>query len=364
MEWVETTGRTVAEAIEQALDRLGVAESDAEVVILEEPKTSMFGLRKTTARVRARVRPVQARAKRPTRRASGGDGKQRRAGSSPGGRSEGSGRGGRRPGRSDRGPSEKSNTSERQGGSTQPKSGSKPGGRQSGGGAVAGDGSSEPRPESDRPAGQRSRRGRGRSGAPRSGTEEVSGGRDKVATEEEEMSIETQAQQAEEFVRGVVERFGLDARTTSEIGEDTVRIDVSGENLGLLIGPRGATADALQELTRTAVQHRADEYGVRITVDVGGYRVRRAAALQQFAQRVAADVIESGEPQALDPMSAADRKVVHDAVNEIDGVRTTSEGEDPRRYVVIHTAGGSDLDTVASTSSTTDEPGTEDSAAD
>lgn len=149
------------------------------------------------------------------------------------------------------------------------------------------------------------------------------------------MSIEAQAELAERFVKGVVERFGLDASTTTEIDDETVRINVVGENLGLLIGPRGATADALQELTRTAVQHRSDEHGIRIVVDVGGYRLRRQAALQQFATRVAAEVLESGEPQALDPMNPPDRKVVHDAVNEIAGVRTTSEGEEPHRYVVV-----------------------------
>lgn len=150
------------------------------------------------------------------------------------------------------------------------------------------------------------------------------------------MSIESQAELAEEFVKGVVESFGLDADLNRSIEDETVRIEVSGESLGLLIGPRGTTVDALQELTRTAVQRRGEDANVRIVVDVGGYRVRRAAALQQFARRVANEVVESGQPQALDPMSAADRKVVHDAVNEIGTVHTTSEGEDPRRYVVIH----------------------------
>ena len=149
------------------------------------------------------------------------------------------------------------------------------------------------------------------------------------------MSIETQAELAEQFVQGVVERFGLEARTTREISEDTIRIDVVGDNLGLLIGPRGATADALQELTRTAVQRRGEEQGTRIVVDVGGYRLRRAEALRQFAQSVASEVLETGEAQALDPMSASDRKIVHDTVNEIAGLRTSSEGEEPRRYVVI-----------------------------
>jgi spoIIIJ-associated protein len=157
-----------------------------------------------------------------------------------------------------------------------------------------------------------------------------------LPTEEEEMSIEAQAELAEKFVQGVLGSFGLDATTTVQLSEETIRIDVVGENLGLLIGPRGTTADALQELTRTAVQRRAEEHGgVRIVVDVGGYRLRRAAALQQFTRRVANEVIESGEAQALDPMNPADRKIVHDTVNEIEGVRTVSEGDEPRRYVVI-----------------------------
>ncbi len=157
------------------------------------------------------------------------------------------------------------------------------------------------------------------------------------------MSIETQAELAEAFVRGVVERFGLEGRTTSQFDQDSIQIQVEGDNLGLLIGPRGATVDALQELTRTALQHR-DESRVRVTVDVGGYRLRRAAALRQFAQRVAAEVIETGESQALDAMSASDRKVVHDAINELTGVRTTSEGEDPRRYVVVHATSDTETD--------------------
>ena len=74
---------------------------------------------------------------------------------------------------------------------------------------------------------------------------------------------------------------------------------------------------------------------MRLRVDVGGYRERRREALAKFATKVAAQVVDSGEPASLEPMSAADRKVVHDAVNDIDGVQTSSEGEDPRRRVVI-----------------------------
>jgi spoIIIJ-associated protein len=72
-----------------------------------------------------------------------------------------------------------------------------------------------------------------------------------------------------------------------------------------------------------------------VRIDVAGYRQRRKEALERFASQVAADVVASGAAKALEPMHPADRKVVHDAINEIDGVRTTSEGEEPRRRVVI-----------------------------
>ncbi len=149
------------------------------------------------------------------------------------------------------------------------------------------------------------------------------------------MSIEAQSELAEAFVGGVVRCFGLSASVQSNVVDDVIEVSVTGEGLGLLVGPRGATIDALQELTRTAVQHRSDEHTGRIHVDVAGYRARRAIALREFAQRIAVEVVETGQSQALEPMSAPDRKIVHDAVHEIAGTATTSEGEDPRRYVVI-----------------------------
>lgn len=154
------------------------------------------------------------------------------------------------------------------------------------------------------------------------------------------MSIEAQAELAELFVRGVVDGFGFDATVESTISDDVIQVRVAGDGLGLLVGPRGVTVDALQELTRTAVQHRSDEHAGRIHVDVAGYRARRTAALQEFARRVAAEVAASGQAQALEPMNAVDRKAVHDAIGEVAGVVTGSEGEDPRRYVMIRPAAG------------------------
>ncbi len=330
MEWVETTGRSVDEALEIALDQLGVDAEDAEVVIVTEAKSGLFGLGRAPARIRARVRPAVPRPKRPRR--TGREGRS----SGSGGRSAGSAGGARvktKPAEGNGAPRRedaRSATSTNGGRTKGERSPSR-----SGNGAAERDDDS--RGAMDRPAPRRNRRGgRGRAGAA-VGTEE--GASASSFRQEDQMSVEQQAAQAVDFVRGVVERFGLVATTGSRIDGDHVFVDVRGDELGLLVGPRGATLDALQELTRTVVQRRGEEHGTRVIVDVAGYRERRAAALAAFVSRVAAEVASTGEAQALEPMNAPDRKIVHDTVNAIDGLATTSEGVDPHRYVVIRQAG-------------------------
>jgi spoIIIJ-associated protein len=155
------------------------------------------------------------------------------------------------------------------------------------------------------------------------------------------MSIDEQATLAHAFVAGLLERLGMTASTEVSTSEELETIDVSveGDGLGLLIGPHGATLGALQELTRTVVQRHTSEHSARVIVDVAGYRAKRAAALAQFARRIADEVLASGTPRALEPMSASDRKVVHDTVNELEGVATSSEGEGDDRHVVIRATG-------------------------
>jgi spoIIIJ-associated protein len=160
----------------------------------------------------------------------------------------------------------------------------------------------------------------------------------------EGMTLEEQAEVAREFLVGLLDEYGLEASVeTRVLDEETVELSATGEGLGMLVGPRGSTLAALQDLTRTAVQRRFPSRTDRILVDVAGYRERRADALRRFSEQVAGEVIETGAERALEPMSPADRKVVHDAVNEITGVVTRSEGEDPGRYIVISpSAPGSD----------------------
>jgi spoIIIJ-associated protein len=150
------------------------------------------------------------------------------------------------------------------------------------------------------------------------------------------LTLEEQGEAAREFVEGLIGEMGLQADVSVRVvDESTAEVAVDGQELGLLIGPGGATLGALQELTRTVVQKQTGGHSERILVDVAGYRARRAEALQRFTRQVAEEVLSSGEERALEPMSASDRKVVHDTVNELAGVQTRSEGEDPRRHIVI-----------------------------
>src|SRR6266700_1031405 len=284
MEWVETTGRTIEEALDAALDELGVDEHDVEYEVLARPRSRLLGRFGGEARIRARVKPL-SREKPGERR---GRGRRQRPGDRPSGE--------RREAAGTRGPA--GGDGERRGG------------------AGAG----------PRGANRRRRRGRGtRSSEERGAT----------VDDQPEVPVEEQAEQAVIFTRGLVEAFGAKATVASRHeDEDTVLVDVTGDNLGLLVGQRGATLAAIEELVRTVVQRQTGGHGIRVHVDVAGYRAKRREALSAFVRQLAERVRDEGTEQALEPMAAPDRKVVHDVVAEMDGVTTTSEGEEPRRRVV------------------------------
>ena len=297
MEWVETTGRTIEAALDAALDELGVDEEDVEYEVLEEPRTGFLGrLGSSEGRIRARVKPISRekpgeRQRRPRRGAS-----RPRAGAN-----DGNGRTGA--------------------------SGGNGGGRN----AAAEGGTSSGR---RRRSSARSSDGNGGARKQPARNEQQGSTVDTI----EDVPIEEQAAAAEKFTQGLVDTFELGARAKSVIDEDVVVVEVTGDNLGLLVGPKGATLHAIEELVRTVVQRQTDGHGVRIHVDVAGYRAKRRAALEEFTRSLAEKVLETGKPQALEPMSASDRKVVHDTAAEIAGIATESEGEDPRRRVVLRPA--------------------------
>jgi spoIIIJ-associated protein len=153
------------------------------------------------------------------------------------------------------------------------------------------------------------------------------------------MTLAEQAAIGKGFLEGLLEAMGLSAAVTiRELDAETVELAVDADpptELGVLVGPRGTTLQALQEVTRTVVQSKTPSRTDRILVDVARYRERRVAALGRFALQIATEVRSTGEERALEPMSAADRKAVHDALTNEEGVATRSEGEEPRRFVVV-----------------------------
>ena len=154
----------------------------------------------------------------------------------------------------------------------------------------------------------------------------------------DDIDVDAQARRAEQFMTELVDAMGLTGQVTSRVDDGTILLSVDGDGLGLLVGPKGSTLQAVEELARAVVQHGLSGRSARLRVDIGGYRERRREALAAFARQVADEVRESGNERALEPMSPPDRKVVHDTVAELDGVETSSEGEEPRRRVVIHPA--------------------------
>ena len=147
-------------------------------------------------------------------------------------------------------------------------------------------------------------------------------------------SPEEVASTAHEFLTGLLEHLGVTGEVETRIENETTHVDVTGEDLGALIGRRGQTLDALQEITRTAVQRRL-RHRVRLLLDVEGYRARRREALADHARSMAERAKERGTEIEFEPMNAYERKIVHDAVGEVDGTESFSEGEEPYRKVIV-----------------------------
>jgi spoIIIJ-associated protein len=158
-----------------------------------------------------------------------------------------------------------------------------------------------------------------------------------VAPRVDPEDLEDQADTAADFLEELLGHMGIDAVAEPNLHGDHMYVDIVGEDeddMALLIGKHGQTLDAIQELTRMAVGRRLDER-IRVIVDVEDYRKRRESRLEDRAREVAARVLTSGSEEILEPMNAFERKIVHDAVSEIDGVESLSRGEEPDRAVVI-----------------------------
>ncbi len=290
MEWVEITATTIDDAKAIALDRLGVDDADAEFEVIEEPKAGLFGRTRGEARVRARIKPnsVRAKADRRDRRGKPAGERSQNSRQDSGERAER----GPRSDRGSRGPSRSRNDRNSRG---------------------------------DR--NDRSERATRTDRAPRA----------ERAPREDLPPVDptTVSAVATTFLEGLVKSAGLNGSVSAKVEGEHIDIDVLGEDLGFLVGTKGATLLALQDLTRVVSQRRLGDHETRLRVDVAGYREKRREALTRFALKVAGDVKSSGQARALEPMNSSDRKIVHDALTEVEGISTRSEGSDPFRRVVV-----------------------------
>jgi len=139
------------------------------------------------------------------------------------------------------------------------------------------------------------------------------------------------------IVVDIVNLMNLRTRVTSWEDDEEIHVDVWGDNLGILIGRGGATLQALQDLV-TVIMRRNKGETRRIIIDVERYRERRRQKLRDYAEKMAEKALMTRKPVKLEPMSPRERKIVHDALKDIDGVESKSEGEEPERRIVISPA--------------------------
>ena len=139
---------------------------------------------------------------------------------------------------------------------------------------------------------------------------------------------------AGDYLERLLDILDVDGDIDLDVEGDRASVAIVGAKLNELIGPDGATLEALQELTRLAV---AQSTGVRsrLMLDIGGFRAKRRADLSALAGETAQRVAQSGQPERLSPMNPFERKVVHDVIAGVGGVHSESEGEEPNRRVVV-----------------------------
>ncbi|MET8083550.1 R3H domain-containing nucleic acid-binding protein [Micromonospora sp. NPDC005194] len=166
-------------------------------------------------------------------------------------------------------------------------------------------------------------------------TEAAAGGREKKAVGESDLF--RQSEIAADYVEGLLDILDYDGDIDELVAGGRPVVEVVGARLQNLVGQRGATLEALQELTRLAV-FRQTGTPSRLLLDVGGYRANRRKELAAVAKNAVEKVKEYGEPVRLEAMSAFERKCVHDVVNAMSGVESESEGVEPNRRIVVRPA--------------------------
>jgi len=326
MEWVEVAGKTVDDAIAAGLEELGITDREqAAIEVLQEPKSGFLGIGAQLAHVKVTPKPTETKKRRRRRRKPRSEGAA--AGAPAGGQPPANGGAQRSTGPQD--------------------GGSKTGGGSTGRGEQSRQGSQQKKTSSGRrsgkptgqPASQTQKQDQtgDRSSGRSQGKKQDRGKAAAMSQEQDgrpEATIEERAVVAATFIEGLLDAFGLEGEVTTEIEDDILKINVAGDQTEALVGPKGGVMQSVLEITRTVVQRKT--YGApRMRLDISGYGERRREALKIYAGKLAEKVLADGGEIMVEPMNPADRKVIHDAVAEIDGIRSFSEGEDPDRAVVL-----------------------------
>ncbi|HEY1566525.1 MAG TPA: R3H domain-containing nucleic acid-binding protein [Solirubrobacteraceae bacterium] len=147
-------------------------------------------------------------------------------------------------------------------------------------------------------------------------------------------SSEAATERVRELMERIADASGVEATVEVRDGEDGLRAEFIGDDLGLLIGHHGQTIDAIQHLAYR-IAGRGDGERLSVLVDAAGYRERRATALRATADQAAQQAISGRRAVALDAMSALERKVIHEHLKDHHDVETYSEGQEPSRYLVV-----------------------------
>lgn len=270
---IEVKAKTVDLAVEAAMAELGVSDRDqVSVEVVTEPARGFLGMGGQDAVVRVKRRPAS---------------KKRSRGQKKGGRSRQSGNKNHKNRGQERSKTAKNGVKQPERKSTRTNSGQKPT-------------RSESRVSDDRPS----------------------------------LDLDQQADVAREFLEGLIDAYGLEGEVSSSVDDGVIVVDVQGDQTEAMVGVRGTVRSAIHELTRTVLQ-RYSKDTARLRLDIAGYGERRRKALSIYAEQLIEQLAEEGGEIMLEPMSPADRKVIHDAASAHDGVTSYSEGEAPRRYVVL-----------------------------
>lgn len=269
---IEVKARSVDLAVEAAMQELGVDDRRAlDVEIVTEPVKGFLGMGGQDAVVRVKRRPERKQGNRRQKSRKSTDSRQKNA------------------------------RNQQQSRSRQGKNGSE---------------------------GRTQKKSKNRSGGKKTRTES------KLSDDRPELSTDEQADLAREFLEGLVEAYGLEGSVKTRIDDEVIIADVEGPQTEALVGIRGSVRSAIHELTRTVLQ-RYSKDTARLRLDIAGYAERRRKALSIYAEQLIEQLMREGGEIMLEPMSPADRKVIHDVTSEHDGVTSYSEGEAPKRYVVL-----------------------------